>query len=116
MAGTYPAALKTAPVAISANRNSDDESHLFDRTKLPGRGEDGSAVDLALLDLLEQHSRVPLICTVSPTRSVPPFHAAGRDDAAVAVHEHVLARHPEHARGVPDLAADETLVAHQEAR
>src|SRR6185503_21294258 len=53
MRATYAQPFPRSPVAISANRNSDDEACLFDRRKLARRGEYGAAIDLALLDVPE---------------------------------------------------------------
>src|SRR6185437_12718067 len=110
MRATYAQPFPRSPVAISANRNSDDEAGLLDRRKFACRSEHRAAVDLALLDASEQHTdvvagprlvdrltedldavdtriegAVDLHGVADPQRAT--FHPAGRDDAAVADHE-----------------------------
>src|SRR5262249_31643391 len=125
--------------AISAYRNSDDETRLFDRRKLARCGHYGAAIELALFDALEQHAYVVAglgrvdrlaedLAAVAARReraadvhgAADPQHASshptGRDDATVTDHESALDCQSEHVRSVPALAADEALVAHQEVR
>src|SRR6476659_10514290 len=58
MRATYAQPFPRSPVAISANRNSDDEAGLLDRRKFACRSEHRAAVDLTLLDASEQHTDV----------------------------------------------------------
>src|SRR4051794_11772199 len=103
---------------------SDDEAGLFDRRELACRSDDGAAMDVVLLEALEQHADVVagvrLVAmftkhfdrvdsgtegSVDPhgvaCAKCPAFHPTRRYDAAIADDEHILDGHLEHVRSAP---------------